>query len=944
MPADPARITLLTRIIGAGAAAAGAVCIALALLVPFPDARARTRITLVAAEVRPAWHAMAWGASAAPGGGGLKIAPLAPGSAWAGVRLQRARRDAARDARRPALTEDWLANGVLSFALRGGEDAAGSVHPPPPLQVFLHTAPRDVAGHAVRLRPRNFLPGAGDGWRRARIPLSHFEAAAGTALFGIAFQTVGELNHAFVLRDVELLLGEDAGAPMPAAPGGAEADFAALVELPAPLRDPPAEPPAIAGGALRRGGAPVFLLGTQSGYDPRHDLWGDSLAPPAESGERWEGYDPDLAWIYETLPSRTLFARVGFNAWTVSAPPQPFLAGRAAPIPSVLRAFDAAQLPSTAHRIALPLTVDLTLFGWALETLRGGASIPNEALAPAGHHYLPFALEGAGRDLYLEYFARTAAFLKAHAIPVFQFELFNEPDYPLPAGAGASTAGARPAADLAAFADRCAHLRGSFLGLVGAAAETIREAYGPALFAVQLNRNDIVEATPLVDPEALFARLPVVTAPTDGGIWTFGSGAAEPPARAVEAPMAPAPLTADLLRAFAGDAKPILDHEMSCPGEPEALVRALWTRVLLGFDGACLFQWSKRAWEWHTAEEGARLAARYEFCLLNPHAHPPAELAAIVRFRRELLPHEDLLLPKPFGVAPAVAYVHSYANELAHRVLPTDRLLGRAAYAALAYAHVPLQVLTESMFRAAAGGAESPLPFRACVLGGTTCMERETVPALETYARRGGVVFLVNAAARYDAAGSPLDLAALAGAAYGEEDRAEVVLPDLPECGLPGEAAGRAFRTLALADARVVFRDARGDCRVACREVGTGRVYTIAFEGKGLALLRLLRALLAAERIAPPWSLQTAAGGHGANVLVSVRDRGGRKAVLMANQDGYARDLRWRWPGLGPGWRARVLLEGGRGEPCAFGDDGVAFALPARGVRLLVLARGEEAQ
>ncbi|HNS00409.1 MAG TPA: hypothetical protein PKX48_14460 [Planctomycetota bacterium] len=945
MPADPARIILLTRIAGVAAAAAAAACVALALLFPFADPRARTRIVLLAEEVRPAWHVIAWGASAAPGDGGLRIAPLAPGSAWAGVRLQRVRKEAARDAGRPALTAEWLTRGVLAFALRGGEDATGAAHPPPQLQIFLHTGPRDIAGHAVRLRPRNFLPDGGDGWRRARVPLSHFEAPPQTPLFGLAFQVVGELNHAFVLRDVELLLGADDGAP-PAAPEGAEPDFAALIELPPSFREPPPEPPAFTHGAFRRGGAPVFLLGTQLSYDPRHDLWGDTLAPPSAGGERWEGCDPALAWLYESLPSRQLFARLGFNSWIVTAPPQPFLEARRAPIPPVLSAFDAAELPRIARGIALPLTVDHTLFDWAMETVRAGAAVPPGALAPAGRHYLPFALEGAGRDLYLEYFARTAAFLKENAIPVFQFELFNEPDYPLPTEAAPPAAGARSAGALAAFGAGCARLRGSFLDLVDAAVENIRAAYGPALFAVQLNRNDVVEGTPLIDPEALFARLTAVTAPTDGGIWTFGSGAAAPPAHAVEAPLAPAPLTADLLRAFAGAAKPILDHEMTCPGEPEALLRALWTRVLLGFDGASLFQWSKRAWQWHTAEEGARLAARYEFCLLNPHAHPPAELAAIMRFRRELAPHEELLLPKPFGVAPAAAYVHSYANELAHRLFPTDRLLGRAAYAALAYTHVPLQVLTEAMFRAAAGGgqAASTPPIRACVLGGATCLERATAPALEAYARSGGVVFLVNAAVRYDASGAPLDLAALAGAAYGDEDPAEVVLPDVPECGLPGALAGRAFRTLVPAGARVVFRDSRGDCRAACRQVGAGKVYTIAFDGRGLALLRLLRALLAAEGIAPPWSLTTTAGEHAANVLVSVRDRGARKAILLANQDDYPKDLWWRWPGLGAGWRARLFLEGERGEPRVFGDEGAVFALPARGVKLLVLARGEEAR
>ncbi len=929
MPATSSRIPLFTRIIAIGLLGAGAALLAIALLLPLPSYRDTTRIATTA--LGPAWHAVPWGVTVTPGNEGLSIAPTVPGTAWTGFRLQRKRKEPARDLTRPALDEEWLARGVLSFALRGGADAAGTEHPPPPLQVFIHTAPAQVAGHALRLRPRDFAPSTDGAWRRASVPLARFDAPAPSALFGVAFQVVGELNHAFLIKDVGLALHDSP--PLPGAGTSEEAEFAALVELPPALAEPPAEMPAIGRGTFVRNGAPTFLLGTQCNYDMRHDLWGDSLTPPTQSKERWEGYAPDLAWLYETLPARPLFARVGFNAWIALAPPQAFLGEYVKEFPVVLSAFDAAQLPALARGIALPLGIDLTLFDWTMEALR--PSVPPDALAPPGHHSMPFGLSGPGRELYLRYFTRTAEFMRHNAMPVFQFELFNEPDFPLPDAAAAR--------DLPALHAESTRLRAEFLQLVEAGMAAVRTAYGPALFSVQLNRNDVVEGTPLLAPEELFARLPLVTSPTDGGIWTFGSAAAAPPVRPIDSPLAPAPLSADLLLAFGADAKPILDHEMTCPGTAAALTRALWTRVLLGFDGAFLFQWSKRAWEWHTAEEGARLAARYEFCLLNPHAHPPSELAAVMRFRRDLLPHEELLLPKPFGVAPAVVFVHCYANELAHRAVPTDRALGRAAYAALRYTHVPMAVVTEATFRTriAPEGAAGAPAIRACVLGGATCLERATVPALERFAARGGTVIIVDSATRFDAAGAPLDLAPLTGAAYGEEDRAEVILPDVPPCGVPGDVAGLAFRKLALTAARPVFSDTRGECRVACRRIGAGAIYTVAFQAKGCALVRLLGALLGPEGIDAPWMLTTDAGGRALNVLLSVRDRGARKAVLLANQDAYAKRVRWRWYGLGTGWRVRAFLEDERGTTSTWTDDGAVLTLPAGGVKLLVLERGE---
>jgi hypothetical protein len=367
--------------------------------------------------------------------------------------------------------------------------------------------------------------------------------------------------------------------------------------------------------------------------------------------------------------------------------------------------------------------------------------------------------------------------------------------------------------------------------------------------------------------------------------------------------------------------------------------------VLLGYDGVWLFSWTKRAYEWTDEDTGKRSATSYT--LLNPYAHPPAEFAALWQFRREIASHEALLQSTtPYRPSPRVRFLHSFANERAHKVMPTAREQGRATYAALRYSHLPLGIVTERMVRAGMERTESP-GRTALILSGLTVLERETLPALHAYVSSGNSLLIVNAPLRMDHLGGSIGAPWLTGSMTGRDDRDEVTMVGVPEVGLPGKPVGYAFQHLRANGAEEVYRDNLGAPRVVCREIGNGRVYTVCFAGRAYALLRVLLAVLDREGFAAPWHLfMEDTRERAVNVLMSVRRGLRAEAVLLANQDLYQKRVRFTWPTLHGTWRASLYLgEQGDGAAGTFtGEEGIAFDLPGEGVRLLVLQREETDQ
>jgi len=910
---------------------------------PIADAEAELAAPFADAP-GPGWEVFPWNLKTEVAEGGalgsrasLTLNADHAGRPWAIAYLRRARRTAGTDSGRPALGAEDLARGVLEFHANGGLDAQG-IHRAPPggLQVALWREPQIRAGPEVRPSAAHIDGAAWDAdpetWQRVRIPLDRL-ASEPCPVFAVSFQLVGECPVAPRIDEVRILRLRErpaAPAPPPAASGGAL--FPVLADGKPSLVAPRDAEIEYAGGALRIEGKPVFLVGTTCLYDARGDLWGypegGKPVPPSESGRTWAGYPGDLAWIYEELLDRDKAARIGLNAFAIHVPPEPFWDELLAPEKPRHWWREPEETARTVERMRMPVLADFSGFTWgAGKAGTFGAALPPRAIAAGRVHMMPFSLLPEGQEVYARFFRTIAAYLHRLGIRVFQYELFNEAAYDGDpelhredfAAWRKGRSGTGEAMEWRAYlADR-------FIDVVRRAKQEVRAAApGPVhRFSVQLQSNDAVEGAPGIDPVRLADELDVIASPTDGGIWTFGSPAESRPARAIESPLAPAPLTPDLLVSLAGDRKPVIDPETYAPGRTGAdLRRKLWRHVLTGFDGVYLYAWSKRAEEWRDAESGRKLADLAHWCLLNPYAHPPEELTGILHFRRELAPLAEDILPKPFGVAPLVAILHSHTTETAHATRPTPRAWGRTAYAAIRYLGYPIRVVSEPQLPA---GAAHGIP--AVVIGGASHVAPGVLDGLAEHARAGGIVVAVNSPLDRDGGDRPASAEGLLGIRWAEEEDRPAPgdlaldLPAPPD--LPGPITGRRFRALEVGDAtRILARDGQGRPCVTVRSLGKGKVYTVAFEAPDYRLAALLLAILEAEGIRRPWTLRFSDTGEFApNVLVSLRDRGRRKVFLAANEDGYEKDLLLRFA---PPAGARLA-------------GGIPLRLPPREIAILVL-------
>ena len=224
-----------SQLIGAGFATISLLLVVGAVVYIGPSRKGDARIVLGSTTLAPSWLPITWGTQIIPGEDGWQVEPKEAGEAWVGFRIQRTRRELEDDPQRPLLDLTWTRIGALKFALRGDAHRGEDPHPPPPLQVFLHTDPAKRAGHGVRLKPWHSATGRWDeepgAWHEIVLPLRLFACPPDTPLFGISFQVVGELHHPFRMRDVFLTQLSHADLARFSAPDPGTAHFPALIEL-----------------------------------------------------------------------------------------------------------------------------------------------------------------------------------------------------------------------------------------------------------------------------------------------------------------------------------------------------------------------------------------------------------------------------------------------------------------------------------------------------------------------------------------------------------------------------------------------------------------------------------------------------------------------------------------------------------------------------------------
>ena len=366
-------------------------------------------------------------------------------------------------------------------------------------------------------------------------------------------------------------------------------------------------------------GRPRYLLGTILYHQP-------SLSE-CEPGE---GYAPENAWLYETIPDRDYLQRLGFD--TVGGEVSTTWMEAFRPEKKYWQAHlrNDWTLASRYWKSGLPTIVDFTCARWS----HGGMKFeegrePSLAAIPEGGagHFMPYSLvTPEGRDLYARMWRSGAEELKANDVHPYAYELFNEPTVddrsPESRAAFAMCLSRRfsdpflrlagePAEGDSALMD---HLWGSSYGSFEAAAAFKHPNECAGLGVEWLKFREAcfdsgirlgLETIRAVDPDArvcfqplgiAFGRVNMVRANSYCGVVMSPTGGNDP-------------YDAMLLRAVA-QGKPIIDGETYL-GHTRASHRAkIVTQWSRGFNASYYFKWERRLWDQKKrGENGAALLA-----------------------------------------------------------------------------------------------------------------------------------------------------------------------------------------------------------------------------------------------------------------------------------------------------------------------------------------------
>ncbi|MFH1742173.1 MAG: beta-galactosidase [bacterium] len=725
-------------------------------------------------------------------------------------------------------------------------------------------------------------------------------------------------------------------------------------------------------------GRRTFVIATYGRDDPRFDLYGKRDL--AELPPNYALYDPKRhGWIYEQPLDAKSACRLGFNSYSISLTPKPFydLVGYRARVPE-----DPDYIGTFAHALGFPIYVDYVAWPWGLGApgQPNSDALPQECINPHGSHWMPYKTIGEGRKIWLQMWRLYAQKLRDANVPVLMYELFNEPGY------AAHTADHReefiqwlqkrygslqavnetwgsswtsweairdhssPRNDACLWLDYDEYLAGTFAELFQAGREAIREIDSNAICVMQPRRNGALIPFDAVHYSRILDYQEVVVAPTNGGLWTPGEVSDQPSQNWLDTPLAPAPISSDLILEMAGN-RMVFDNEMYLTGQTCRSTRNdWWTRVLLGYDGATLFSWSKRGWAWWEGKETLEAEAlKHPYASLLPLARRTEALRGILDFALEMEKVRDCVLPKPWGPRTPIGFLWIWGN--ARRLACDGRLPEKtmAYYAALKCTHWPFEMIPSNT-----ATIENLSKYEIIILAGTKYLEPEIAQNLEMYVRNGGLLLLGEETASQTPYGQSNGFTEIIGIHAGdyESTQSRVSRPQsLRNSFVPDELDRiERIRRLRLSeDVRPIIEDSLLQPIVIEKCLDDGRVWYQTADLRGYRLATLLSWLLETAGIAGEISIyDTDTGKCATNILVSLRDYGARRAILLRNQDRYPKNLSVRVPPRSGEWMVRdplneIQIDPPPGQTVWSNADlecgGIPLTLGPQDFRLLILER-----
>jgi len=864
---------------------------------------------------------------------------------WAGIAFRTAPENSF------TLTEEWLTKGFIRFAVNVGRDRYGN--PGGGVRLQLRPEAEGLRYQALRSafvdRGRGMDEDPGT-WQDVLVPLSYWtNLKPGLGVTGLSIQCYLKPDKTFAYDAVEYVRfdavpdwvreRENAEVCQP------HVEWPEFGSLPESLRADRNGLKVVDKAFVDSAGKRTFVINPYCREDARLDVWGGTAEDRRDTLPDYGLFSTAThGWLYRNLLTTESLCRLGFNSYSATMPGAPWFkaAGHTPKRPPIMP----PPLAETAARIGLPFFVDTVAWPWTVgapgvrRELTTG--LPADAFTVGRAHWTPYRIIGAGRDAWLKMWRVYAQRYRNANVPVFGYELMNEPAYlgltddhrtefitwlrtrygtleqlnrtwqsSFDSWEDASdfTDDDRVRKNMGRCFDYDEYLSERFTELIRDGVAAVTEILPNTLTGVQTMGGYALSPREAIWKHRFIEHETLVLTPTGGGRWTVGHGARKPPARAVDSPMAGAPLEPELLRSLA-DRKMIFDNETYLRGHEAIDVRnRLWEHVMAGLDGLTVFSWSKRGWAWWKDRKAVQIEAdKFPYTALNPVARRTASLRGIHDFSAEVQPIASLILPKPWGPVPKIGILYSWAQ--ARRKTYDSNLRDKTAhyYAALKYGHWNIVVVPSNRLHDMISENE----LDVIVAGGVAVADESTVRELETFVAEGGVLLVGEEALAEDLYGHTRKTSHLLGVAVEAQDDQTrerdpaTLLGDISlQAGV--EVVRPNERT------RIVLRDSGRRPILTRHPLGKGLVYYQAADLIGYSLAKICDAALndaarehGKNAVPVSWRLaeitSATSDQMATNVLLSRRSYNTHHAFLLMNRDEYARSVRLRIPGLVGNW------------------------------------------
>lgn len=506
-------------------------------------------------------------------------------------------------------------------------------------------------------------------------------------------------------------------------------------------------------------------------------------------------------------------------------------------------------------------------------------------LGTVWHQFVPLCPESPeGRRYYRDYFLGGTRAAMRHGLNVYMYELFNESAYACVCkynlrefarrmkarygtiGAANETWGT----DFLSFWDvaiqtepgQYAGLRYDWYDFLSDRYVEILEEGKAAIRSVDrrggLRFTEQAAGTPSVhrgeDPAKLSECLDALA--IEGG-WRYGGGreyeARNEMGLVVSQDATKHFYNCDWYAAAARGRIPVVNDEHYCgrfengrrvPSKREDFITSLWLEVMHGVSATYFYNWDKRSWDYRDLD-GARRNVEEpsykSYSFLNPFNCPPENLDAPGRFKAELAPYAEKVLPFPRVKPATVAFFYSRTREVHRDSFPPfdptmpawhvgRRTKPAAWYLAALHALYPVKVVF------ARDLANLGREVAAVVVPEAETEKASVVADLKAFAARGGAVVAATNAFTFTEYMKPTDAAKGAFVRVGSAGEMLAALERLAVPRYADWAATDGKGALAGGDVQICDR---GDFKLVClvamaeREPRTGRVLFTNLTGGG---------------------------------------------------------------------------------------------------------------